>query len=223
MARVSELGARVLADPSDTALAERLATARLLFDQAATPAALAEVSALVAEALHEQETRPAPRRAQRRGPRRARRRSRRRGHRTVLTVRPRPLPPPPPVVPAGWWRRPLLVVGGFAAVLFATATSEAGADVVAHRIAVTVAEVGLGAAVVWLLVRAWPVLTAYRTRRAAVEARLNEIAARVMDPRPATSPAEARDRADEARRYVLLLHSYDTRPLAEVERLLDDG
>ncbi len=205
MARISELGARVLADPSDTALAERLATARLLYDQAATPAALAEVSALVAETV------PRPRAARRR------RRSPWRGR--VRPATPRPVTP---AVPAGWWRRPLLAVGAFAVILFATATSEAGADVVPHRIAVTVAEIGLGAAVVWLLVRAWPVLTAYRTRRAAVEARLNEIAARVMDPAPATSPEEARDRADEARRYVLLLRSYATEPLAEVERLLDE-
>ncbi|GAB1516006.1 hypothetical protein JCM33774_80490 [Actinophytocola sp. KF-1] len=220
MARISELGARVLADPSDTALAERLATARLLYDQAATPAALAEVSALVAETVPEAPPRPLPRK----DPRRARRRSRRRGRPAGVPARRfRPAAPRQelPAVPAGWWRRPLLVVGAFAVVLFAIATSEAGSDVVAHRIAVTVAEVGLGAAVLWLLLRAWPVLTAYRTRRAAVEARLNEIAARVMDPAPATSPEEARERADEAKRYVLLLHSYDTRPLAEVERLLD--
>ncbi len=220
MARISELGARVLADPSDTALAERLATARLLFDQAATPAAVAEVSALVAETLPEPPPRPLPRR----DPRRARRRSRRRGRPAgtrARRFRPAVAAPVVPAVPAGWWRRPSLVVGAFAVILFATATSEAGADVVPHRIAVTVAEVGLGVAVVWLLVRAWPVLRAYRTRRAAVEARLNEIATRVMDPKPAASPEEARDRADEAKRYVLLLRSYDTRPLAEVEQLLD--
>ena len=195
LARIHELGERVLADPSDAALAERLATARLLFDQAVTPAAFAEVSALVAETV------PVP----------PARRIRRRGRPKVVTsrrFRPRVVTV---VARSGWWRRPCLAVAGSAAVLFATATSEAGADVVAHRITVTVAEVALGVAVVWLLARAWPVVSAYRTRRAAVEARLNAIASRVL-----SSPTE-----EEARRYVLLMHTYETKPLVEVERLLE--
>lgn len=201
LARISELSARVLADPADAALAERLATARLLYDQAVTPAAFAEVSALVAETVPAR-PRPAPRRFRRRGrPRRAA--SRRFSPRTAVAVVTRP----------GWWRRPAMAVAGSAAVLFATATSEAGADVVAHRITVTVAGVAFCAAVVWLLARAWPVVSAYRTRRAAVAARLNEIASRVLHQDTGREQAE---------RYILLLHAYETRPLAEVERLLDD-
>jgi len=199
LARIHELGARVLVDPADTALAERLATARLLFEQATTPEALAEVSALVAETVPVAPA-PAPRRYRRRGrPRRAA--SRRFTPRAAAVV-----------THPGWWRRPALAVAACAAVLFATATSEAGDDVVAHRITVTVAELLFAAAVVWLPARAWPEWSAYRTRRAVVRARLNEIASRVL-----ASPSE-----EEAKRYVLLLHTYETKPLAEVERLLDD-
>ena len=197
LARIHALGARVLADPSDAALAERLATARLLYEQARTPEALAEVAALVAETVPVA-PRPVPRRYRRRGrPRRAA--SRRFTPRAVAVETRR-----------GWWRRPALAVAGCAAVLFAVATSEAGDDVVAHRITVTAAEVAFGVAVLWMLVRAWPVWSAYRTRRAVVQARLNEIAARVL-----SSPSE-----EEAKRYVLLLHTYETKPLVEVERLL---
>ena len=218
MARISELSARVLADPSDAVLAERLATARALYEQATTPAALAEVSALVAETLPVPPVRPSRRRARRRDRRampsgireaaHARRFRPTRPEAVVMAVRP------------GWWRRPALAAGGAAVVLFATATSEAGDDVVPHRIAVTAAAVAFAVAVVWFLVRMRPVVAAYRTRRAAVEARLNELAARVLHPVPAASPEAAREQAEEAKRYVLLLHSYATKSLAEVERLL---
>jgi hypothetical protein len=130
--------------------------------------------------------------------------------------------PPAVVVRQDWWHRPALAAGAAAVVLFAVATSEAGQDVVPWRIAVAVAATGCVAALGWLAVRARPVVAAHRTRRAAVEARLNELAAQVLHPAPATSPAAAADQAAQARRYVLLLHSYATAPLAEVERLLGD-
>jgi hypothetical protein len=229
MTRLSELAERVLASPADDVLAERLATARLLYDQATTPAALAEVTALVAETVLVAEMVPAPplRRSRRRSGRRSRRRDRRAvpsGIREAAKAR-RFRPTRPDVVAVAvrqdWWRKPSLVAGAFGLVLFGTATSEAGTDVVPWRITVAVTAAGFGCAVVWFLVRLRPVLAAYRTRRAAVEARLNEIAARVLHPVRAASPEAAHEQAEDAKRYVLLLHSYATEPLAEVERLLD--
>jgi hypothetical protein len=190
MARISELAERVLASSSDDVLAERLATARLLYDQSTTPAALAEVTELVAETL------PVP-------PRPSRVRARRRDRRVMPSrireaaharrFRPTRPSPVPVAVRPDWWRKPAFAAGAAGVVLFGTATSEAGADVVPHRIAVTVAAAGFGVAVVWLLVRASSVVAAYRTRRAAVEARLNEIAARVLHPAPATSSEVAHE------------------------------
>lgn len=215
MARLSELSARVLASPADDVLAERFATARMLYEQATTPAALAEVSALVAETSPVPPPRPSRKRFRRRD-----RRALPSGMRAARRFRPARSGPVVVAVRQDWWRKPAFAAGAAAAILFAVATSEAGADVVSHRIATTVAAVAFAVAVLWFLVRLHPVVSAYRTRRAAVEAALNGIAARVLHPAPAASPEAAREQAEEAKRYVLLLHSYATEPLAEVERLL---
>jgi hypothetical protein len=332
MARVSALGAVVLSDPGDPALAERYETARTLYAQALTPEAMAEVSALVAEALPSGAT-PAPPRPARRPRRRSRRavpesirraaharrsgegasasghravsggvgqgrsgpvpavpdhravvgsvgqgavagrsgegagasdrgavpegirqgaRDRRsagqsglaavpesvrradRGRRVVGVAAPagrrgavtevgEPARPWPPWM-ATWWGRSLLAVAGSGVVWSAVASSDFGEGPLPWRIAVGVAGAVFAVAVVNLVVQGlWRGLRAWsrrRTRRAAVEARLNLIAERVLGAPPPRTADEARRQADEAARYVLLLHSYGTEPLAEVEATL---
>lgn len=173
MARISALGAHLLADPTDTVAAERHATARALYDQAATPAALRAVAAVAAEGL----PRPAPV-VTRTKARRRNRRALPTGIRAAAMQR-RASPDSRQPSARLRWRVPVIAVVA-TGVVFAAVNS----NVAPEPAAVRITGILFAAALLWLVIfsvaRLHARRVAARTRRAALDARLNRIADEIL-------------------------------------------